>query len=267
MGPDMGMFPGGEPLFSDLAHYVRSGELTRTLIHTATSDLERAFAWGWATHVLADAMIHPLVNIAAGDARGSGPLTYADDPGLHLAVEIGADGDRFAQWQQLALPRQTQPESGIAEHLTRSYHTVYGPVVTAKQVKDSLGAWFRWHRFSIALAGAAAANLYGRNGGRHGLSGGLRRLAKLLTGLFSRQSLVHALTHPIAPSERANALIGQAIRDYPEQFRELERDRFATLPDYNLDTGTVEEGITYPLTTRTLAEMRKRTNSVLSPTS
>src|SRR5262245_36459925 len=58
MGPDMGMFPGGDPLFSDLAHYVRSGELTRTLVREARTDPQRAFAWGWATHVLADSLIH-----------------------------------------------------------------------------------------------------------------------------------------------------------------------------------------------------------------
>jgi len=42
VGPDMGMYPGGEPLFSDLAHYVRSGELARALVRAARSIAARS---------------------------------------------------------------------------------------------------------------------------------------------------------------------------------------------------------------------------------
>jgi hypothetical protein len=255
MGPDMGMFPGGEPLFSNLAHYVRSGHLSRALLHSAQSDAERAFAWGWSTHVLADVLIHPLINIAAGDARGGAPLTFADDPGLHLAVEIGADGCHFTHWQQLALLPFISL-NGIAGHVAGAYHTVYGSTINNQQVENSLASWFRWHRFSIALAGAASAKLYNRAAGHHGWSGVVRRIVKCWTGLFNRRSLLHALTHPLAPSARAESLIERAMIDYPERFRELERDELTSLPDYNLDTGVVEEVVTYPLTANTLAQLR-----------
>jgi hypothetical protein len=255
MGPDMGMFPGGEPLFSNLAHYVRSGQLSRTLIQSAKSDAERAFAWGWATHVVADVLIHPLINIAAGDARGCGPLTYADDPGLHLSVEIGADGFNFARWKELALPSLVTPV-GVAGHVAGAYRTVYGDTLGEGQVRNSLAAWFRWRRFSLSLAGHASAKLYGRPAGHHGLQGISRRLVKFWTGLFNRQSLLHALTHPQAPSARALSLIEGAIAEYPERFRALERAGLASLPDYNLDTGEVEDVVTYPLTKSTLAQLK-----------
>lgn len=255
MGPDMGMFPGGEPLFSDLAHYVCSGQLSRALVRSARSDAEKAFAWGWATHVLADVLIHPLINIASGDARGSGPLTYADDPGLHLAVEIGADGHQFARWQQLALPAFASPV-GVAEHVAGAFRTVYGSTISGGQVRNSLAAWFRWHRFALSLAGSASAKLYGQPGGRHGWAGVSRRIVKYWTGLFDRRSRLHALTHPLAPSARAESLIEATMREYPERFRELERDELGSLADYNLDTGAVEEVVTYPLTASTLAQLK-----------
>ncbi len=257
MGPDMGMYPGGKPLFSDLAHYVRTGELVRALLRESRSDAERAFAWGWASHVLADVIIHPLINIAAGDLRGCGPLTYDDDAWSHLSVEVGADGCWFARWRELGIPALPPVPAGVVESVARAYRAVYGPTIGTPAVRGSLSGWARWHRFSIALAGAASAKLYGRAGGRHGFQGFARRVAKLGTGVFAWGSRVHGLTHPLAPSARAEGLIENALVEYPERFRELERDGLESLPDYNLDTGTVEQPVAYPPTVKTLARLRR----------
>ena len=54
LGPDMGYFPGADPLLSELAHHARTGAFCRALVHEARTDPGRAFAWGWVTHVLAD---------------------------------------------------------------------------------------------------------------------------------------------------------------------------------------------------------------------
>src|SRR5206468_3532319 len=79
--PDMGYFPGGQPLLTDFCHYLRSADLARELVGRARSPAESAFAWGWVTHVLADAAIHPLVNLAAGELLTGTrqPRSYADD--------------------------------------------------------------------------------------------------------------------------------------------------------------------------------------------
>ena len=56
--------------------------------------MERALAWGWATHVLGDIWIHPLINQATAEhvsGQRSPGLTYADDPINHVRVEIGLD--------------------------------------------------------------------------------------------------------------------------------------------------------------------------------
>src|SRR5688500_15063891 len=67
LGPDFGYMPGGHRLLSELAHRVRTGELAGRLIRSARTSLERAFAWGWLTHVLADRQIHPLIGRGVGE--------------------------------------------------------------------------------------------------------------------------------------------------------------------------------------------------------
>ena len=67
IGPDMGFYPGGFALPTDLAHYLSTGALARSLVNEARTELERAYAWGWVTHILADVEPHPLVNQGAGE--------------------------------------------------------------------------------------------------------------------------------------------------------------------------------------------------------
>ncbi|MBA4192185.1 MAG: hypothetical protein C0467_29770 [Planctomycetaceae bacterium] len=256
LGPDMGMFPGGESLFSDLAHYVRSGELARAMIRCATSDTSRAFAWGWATHVLADALIHPFINAAAGDVQGREPLTYAEDPGLHLVVEIGADGKYFEPWKQLVPPKLTPIPADVAAHVASAFDAVYGKILTLKQVTNSFKAWSRWHRVAIDVSEAASVKLYGGRGGELGLRDLVRLLLERSTGLCFRRSRLYALTHPLRPSPRAESLIETAITEFSERFRKHECDKLASLPNYNLDTGVVEDVASYPLTVSTLAKLK-----------
>ena len=93
-GPDLGYFPGGFRLFSDLAHTIRSGDLSRTLLGTARTPLERAFAWGWITHVVADRVVHGLVGRAAWELRHGRPdgfLSADADLITHIRVETGLD--------------------------------------------------------------------------------------------------------------------------------------------------------------------------------
>ena len=77
-------------LLADLVHYVRTCDFARALVAQANSDEERAYAWGWVSHIIADIIIHPLINQAAGRwQHGDQPLSYADDPSLHLRIELG----------------------------------------------------------------------------------------------------------------------------------------------------------------------------------
>src|SRR6478752_1876582 len=52
IAPDMGYFPMGSKLFTNLAHYVRSGDLVTDLIDEAQNANELAFALGFLTHYM-----------------------------------------------------------------------------------------------------------------------------------------------------------------------------------------------------------------------
>jgi hypothetical protein len=96
VGPDIGYLPGGHRILSELAHQVSTGKLTGRLIQSARTPSERAFAWGWLTHVLADREIHPLIGRGVGElvhgcrdtfvpgARSGQPLARGARCGLRI---------------------------------------------------------------------------------------------------------------------------------------------------------------------------------------
>src|SRR5581483_4767122 len=61
---DMGYYPFGNRLFSDLAHYVRSGDFVQALLSEETDINEYAFALGALAHYTSDITGHPSVNAA-----------------------------------------------------------------------------------------------------------------------------------------------------------------------------------------------------------
>jgi hypothetical protein len=94
---DMGYYPFGSKYFSDLVHYVRSGDFVEALIRDSSDLNEYAFALGALSHYAADASGHPTINrVTAIEfpklARKFGPnVTYANDPKAHIQTEFGFD--------------------------------------------------------------------------------------------------------------------------------------------------------------------------------
>jgi hypothetical protein len=95
---DMGYYPFGSRQFSDLVHYVRSGDFIINLLKRAQTLDEYAFALGALAHYAADTRGHSVaVNRAVPMqypklARKFGPVvTYADDATSHLRVEFSFD--------------------------------------------------------------------------------------------------------------------------------------------------------------------------------
>ena len=94
---DMGYYPFGNKYFSDLTHYVRSGDFIVNLIHEASDLNEYAFALGALAHYSADNMGHPTVNESVGllfpDLRTKygNEVTYEDNPKAHIRTEFGFD--------------------------------------------------------------------------------------------------------------------------------------------------------------------------------
>ena len=94
---DMGYYPFGNKLFSDLTHYVRSGDFVEALLSEATDINEYAFALGALSHYNSDITGHPAVNSAVATefpklAAKYGPVvTYEQNPKAHIQTEFGFD--------------------------------------------------------------------------------------------------------------------------------------------------------------------------------
>ena len=97
---DIGYYPFGNRFFSDLVHYVRSGDFVSNLLEEAdkSNDLnEYAFALGALAHYASDIAGHPSVNLAVGETfpklklKYGASVTYADNPTAHIRTEFGFD--------------------------------------------------------------------------------------------------------------------------------------------------------------------------------
>jgi hypothetical protein len=101
---DMGYYPFGSSFFSDLTHYVRSGDFVVALIEESRDLNEYAFALGALAHYAADASGHPIATNRAVAmtypklAKKYGPfVTYEEKPSAHRKVEFGFDVDQVAK--------------------------------------------------------------------------------------------------------------------------------------------------------------------------
>ena len=95
---DMGYYPYGSPFFSDLTHYIRSGDFILALLKNAKDIYEYAFAVGALAHYAADnnghrigtnravPILYPSLRKKYGDS-----VSYEDNQLAHVKTEFGFD--------------------------------------------------------------------------------------------------------------------------------------------------------------------------------
>ncbi|ALJ00848.1 zinc dependent phospholipase C family protein [Rufibacter tibetensis] len=95
---DMGYYPFGNTFFTDLTHYVRSGDFTIALLEEAQTLNEYAFAVGALAHYYADNYGHPIgtnrsVPLVYPElkAKFGESVTYEENPIAHIKMEFGFD--------------------------------------------------------------------------------------------------------------------------------------------------------------------------------
>ena len=94
---DLGYYPFGSTEFSELVHYVRSGDFVRELLLESSDVNEYAFALGALSHYASDITGHPAINQAVAieypklRAKFGKSVTYAEDKTAHLKTEFGFD--------------------------------------------------------------------------------------------------------------------------------------------------------------------------------
>ncbi len=237
VGPDIGYMPGAHRPLSDLAHAFRSGDLARSMIHTARTSLERAFSWGWVTHVLADTLIHPIVGCAVGELVHGTPARFVDgdsDQLNHVRVEVGLDAlyaERHPELRRTKI-RHVFDRDSVA-FLTGAYRETYGISVDARETLRS--HLLTAKRFMQGLSLAAVSSwMLPDPPLRQGVDAGP---VTRFRSMVSRQNLGLAFILPAAPS----LWFINAVRDIEENFVQLFLEEFDMqglgLENVNLDTG------------------------------
>ena len=100
---DIGYYPFGDVNYSDLTHYVRSGDFVVNLFRNASNADELAFAVGALSHYIGDSVGHPLAtNVAVPvefpdlGAKYGTQVNYAEGPHQHVQTEFGFDINEIA---------------------------------------------------------------------------------------------------------------------------------------------------------------------------
>ena len=94
---DLGYYPFGSVEFSNLVHYVRSGDFVQELLLQSQDPDEYAFALGTLAHYASDIAGHPAVNASVSiqypklRAKYGESVRYAQDHTAHLKTEFGFD--------------------------------------------------------------------------------------------------------------------------------------------------------------------------------
>ncbi len=99
---DMGYYPFGKRFFSNLTHYVRTGDFIAWLFHNARTLDEYAFAVGALSHYLGDSIGHSqAIDLATAlefsklRQEFGNSVTYGESPHAHIRTEFAFDIDEL----------------------------------------------------------------------------------------------------------------------------------------------------------------------------
>jgi len=134
---DLGYYPKSSKAFSDLLHYVRTGDFVEALLRGASTPDELAFALGALAHYTADSVGHPYVNqVTAMEfpklRKKYGPIvTYEQDKTAHLRTEFGFDVVGVARGKYAQEDYRTFIGFEVAKPLlNRAFEETYGLKLT-----------------------------------------------------------------------------------------------------------------------------------------
>jgi hypothetical protein len=295
---DLGYYPFGSKFFSDLTHYVRSGDFVLALIEESTNLNEYAFALGALSHYAADTSGHPLAtNLAVGImyhglAKKYGPVvTYEEKPSAHMKVEYGFDVDQVAK----------------GHYAPKAYHDFIGFQVSKPVLERAFAKTYSLDMSSVFFSVDLAIGSY-----RHAVSTVVPRMTKVAWHL-KKHEIQHSdpsetktkYIYHISNSEyrkdwgdiyekpgfgarlkafflrllpKIGPFSGLAFHPptptvehlYMDSFNKtLDRYRLLLLaqqegqlllPNNNLDTGAMTEAASYGLTDETYAKLVQKTN-------
>ena len=301
---DMGYYPFGSKLFSDLVHYVRSAGFVTNLIDDSQTLDEYAFALGALAHYTSDNYGHPIgVNRAEPleyphlAERFGDVITYEQDPEDHLKTEFGFDVVNVAQGHYASKAYHDFIGFKVARPLLeRAFEQTYSIPLSSVLSKEGLA--FGTFRFSVsnlipeATKAAWAAkkkdivaadpsmtkrrfiynmrrSSYRREWGKdYQRPGWFARFIAFIFKLIPKIGPFRALAfHP--PSPEAEKLLMASFNATLSHFREYCAQLQAghlTIQDTNLDTGKPEIPGKYGLALRAYTQLlEKMADKKVSP--
>jgi hypothetical protein len=137
---DLGYYPFGSVEFSNLVHYVRSGDFVQELFLQSQDANEYAFALGALAHYASDISGHPAVNRAVSiqypklRARFGNSVRYAQDHTAHLKTEFGFDMVQVAKNRYAS----EQYHDFIGFHVAKPLLERVFPIVYGLELSDVL---------------------------------------------------------------------------------------------------------------------------------
>ena len=141
---DLGYYPFGSHFFSNLVHYVRSGDFVAALVRDAQTVDEYAFALGALAHYVSDNAAHPTVNHAVPviypklRAKYGNDVLFGESPARHVMVEFSFDVLQVARAQFKSDAYQDLIGFEVARPLLeRAFQETYG--LTLKDLFGDVG--------------------------------------------------------------------------------------------------------------------------------
>jgi hypothetical protein len=142
---DIGYYPFGSHVFSDLTHYVRTGDFVQAILRDAQDLDEYAFALGALSHYISDINGHPYINLSVGIAypalarRYGAAVPFDVDNKAHIRTEFGFDVLQVAKGRYA--PENYHNFIGFevsASLLERAFYDTYGLKLTNVMPNEQL---------------------------------------------------------------------------------------------------------------------------------
>jgi hypothetical protein len=153
---DLGYYPFGSHFFTNLLHYVRSGDFVEAMVRNASDVYEYAFALGALAHYAADVTGHTVaVNRAVPliypklQAKFGDEVTYADDPKRHIMVEFSFDVVHVAGSGYVPATYSDFVGFEVSEPLlARAFHDTYG--LNLREVFSDVDLAINTYRYTVS---------------------------------------------------------------------------------------------------------------------
>lgn len=155
--PDMGYYPFSSRMFTDLVHYVRSGDMVNALLREANNMNQYAFALGFLSHYEADNFGHPMATNKSValvypklKRKYGSVITYAQDKISHMRMEFGFDVLQTSKGNYASQAYHDfigfKVDTSV---LARAFHDTYGLNIN-KVFKNRLPMAIEIFRFMVA---------------------------------------------------------------------------------------------------------------------